>query len=121
EAIRKTEALEFLAKPFEIDNLMGILDKALASYIDTPKVDLHALLATPYAEQRERRKALDHVEELCGYDLPFVLCILMDSESSGHLNIVDSEQNIYGATIAKGVLIRVDGDDTQAFIKKALL
>src|SRR5690606_35016802 len=25
EAIRKTEALEFLAKPFEIDNLMGIL------------------------------------------------------------------------------------------------
>ena len=40
---------------------------------DKPKVDLHALLAAPSASARERKKALDHVEEMYGYDLPLNL------------------------------------------------
>jgi ActR/RegA family two-component response regulator/tetratricopeptide (TPR) repeat protein len=121
EAIKKTEALEYFSKPFQIDEVVGLVEKKLNEFVEAPKVDLHSLLATPFASQRERRKALDHVEELLGYDLPFVFCILMDSESSGHLNIVDSQQNIYGVTFAKGGIAKFDSEATILFTRKMLV
>jgi CheY-like chemotaxis protein len=121
EAVKKTEAIEFLYKPFDVEKIMTMLDKSLSSYFDKPKVDLHALLAAPSASARERKKALDHVEEMYGYDLPFVLCILMDAESSGHLNIVDDQQNIYGITLAKGTISKVDSEKTALMTKKLLV
>jgi CheY-like chemotaxis protein len=121
EAVKKTEAIEFLYKPFDIEKVMTMLDKSLSSFFDKPKVDLHALLAAPSASARERKKALDHVEEMYGYDLPFVLCILMDAESSGHLNIVDDQQNIYGITLAKGTISKVDSEKTALMTKKLLV
>jgi hypothetical protein len=121
EAIKKTEALEYFSKPFNIEEVIGLLEKKLNEFVEAPKVDLHSLLATPFASQRERRKALDHVEELLGYDLPFVFCILMDAESSGHLNIVDTEQNIYGVTFAKGGIAKFDTEATVMFTRKMLV
>jgi len=121
DSIKKVEALEFYTKPFNTDELLRTIEKKLSDYIEAPKVDLHSLLATPFASQRERRKALDHVEELQGFDLPFVFCILMDSESSGHLNIVDNDQNIYGVTFAKGALAKVDSESTTLLAKKLLI
>lgn len=121
EAIKRVEALEYFMKPFNTDEMLSTLEKKLNEYVEVPKVDLHSLLASPYASNRERRKALDHVEEMRGFDLPFVLCILMDAESSGHLNIVDDNQNIYGITIAKGALARVDSESTTLLTKKILI
>ena len=120
DAVQKTEAIKFYPKPFEMKELMGELDKHLAAFIEAPKVDLHALLAAPMASQRERRKALDHVEEMYGYDLPFVFCILMESASSGHLNIVDDKTNIYGVTFAKGLLSKVDSESSIITIREIL-
>lgn len=121
EAIRKTGALEFYLKPYDIEALMKTLEKALSEFIETPKVDLHALLAAPSFSARDRRKALDHVEDMSGFDLPFVLCILMDAESSGHLNIVDEDNNIYGVTMAKGAIVKVDSESTSLMTKKLLI
>ena len=69
DAVRRTDAIKFYPKPFEIKELMGELDKKLTSFFEAPKVDLHGLLAAPMASQRERRKALDHVEEMYGLSL----------------------------------------------------
>lgn len=121
EAIKKTESLEFFVKPFNLEEALSVLEKKLDEYIEAPKIDLHSLLSSPFASNRERRKALDHVEQMYGYDLPFVLCILMDAESSGHLNIVDANQNIFGITMAKGALARVDSEATTLLTKKLLV
>lgn len=121
EALKKVDGQEFFQKPFDLEKLLQVLDKNLSSYVEKPKVDLHALLAAPSASARERKKALDHVEEMFGYDLPFVLCILMDAESSGHLNIVDDQQNIYGITLAKGAIAKVDSEKTVLMTKKLLV
>jgi ActR/RegA family two-component response regulator/tetratricopeptide (TPR) repeat protein len=121
EAIRKTEALEFFPKPYNIEVVMKTLEKRLNDFIETPKVDLHALLAAPSFSARERRKSLDHVEDMTGYDLPFVFCILMDAESSGHLNIVDQDNNIFGVTMAKGSIVKVDSESTSLMTKKILI
>jgi ActR/RegA family two-component response regulator/curved DNA-binding protein CbpA len=121
EAIRKTEALEFFAKPYNIETLLKTLEKRFSEFVEKPKVDLHALLAAPSAAARDRRKALDHVEEMTGYDLPFVFCILMDAESSGHLNIADEDNNIFGVTFAKGSISKVDSERTSLMTKKLLV
>ena len=121
EAIKKTDAIDYLVKPFSGEELISKLDKRLSQYMDAPKMDLHTLLASPFASERERRKALDHVEEMKGYDLPFVLCILMDSESSGHLNIVDENQSIFGITFAKGTISKVDSEAITLLTKKILV
>lgn len=121
EAVKKTEAIHFFQKPFDMQEMMKTLDGQLKKLVEAPKVDLHALLAAPMASNRERRKALDFVEEMSGYDLPFVFCILMDSESSGHLNIVDEKQNIYGVTFAKGMVSKVDSEATVMMTKQILI
>lgn len=121
EALKRAEGNEFLTKPFDMEALLNVIDKTLSVFIEKPKVDLHALLAAPSASARERKKALDHVEEMFGFDLPFVLCILMDSESSGHLNIVDADQNIFGVSIAKGAILKVDSEKTALMTKKLLI
>lgn len=121
EAVRKSDALQFYQKPFNIDEVMKTLDGHLTKFVEAPKVDLHALLAAPMASQRDRRKALDHVEEMYGYDLPFVFCILMESESSGYLNIIDDKQNIYGVTFAKGCISKVDSENTVIQTRKILI
>lgn len=120
DAVQKTAAIKFFPKPFDMNELMEIIDKKLSEFFEAPKVDLHALLAAPMASQRERRKALDHVEEMYGYDLPFVFCILMESQSSGHLNIVDDKTNIYGVTFAKGQLSKVDSESSILTIREIL-
>lgn len=121
EAVRSTGALEYFIKPFNIEELLTKFEKKLVSLETAPKMDMFSLLSTPFASPRDRRKALDHVENISGYDLPFVFCILMESESSGHLNIVDSTQNIYGVTFAKGGISKIDSESTTLTTKKVLL
>lgn len=121
EAVKKVNAAGFFTKPFNLKELTDLLEKNLSAFVDAPKVDLHALLAAPMASHRDRRKALDHVEEMKGYDLPFVFCILLDSESSGYLNIVDEDQNIYGVTFAKGNIVKVDSESTVFMTRQTLI
>jgi DNA-binding response OmpR family regulator len=121
DAVKKSEALDFFFKPYNIEELLKAIDSKLKDFTETPKIDLHTLLSTPFTSNRDRRKAFDHVEELSGFDLPFVFCILMDSESSGYLNMVDATQNIYGVTFAKGTIARVDSENTNVITKKLLI
>ncbi|MCB0340676.1 MAG: response regulator [Pseudobdellovibrionaceae bacterium] len=120
EAMGKTGAKEFFLKPFDNREILKVLEQELAHHVDVPKVDLHSLLSQPFASQRERRKALDHVEDMYGYDLPFMLCILMDAGSSGHLNIVNENHEIYGITVAEGQIAKVDTEKSKDRLQELL-
>jgi Tfp pilus assembly protein PilF len=121
EAISKTGALDYITKPFDANAIFAKLDKKLNTYVEAPKLSLHNLLASPYASNRDRRKALDQVEDMIGFDLPFVFSILMDSESSGYLNIIDNEENIYGVTFSKGALVKVDSEANKQLTKNIII
>jgi CheY-like chemotaxis protein len=121
DTVKKTGAIDYFLKPFNNDALIDVLEKNLKRLIEVPKVDLHSLLSQPFASSRERRKSLDYVDELSGHDLPFVFCILMDDGATGHLNIIDEEQNIYGVTLCKGSLQKVDAEATALQVKKLLI
>lgn len=116
DAIKKTKAKTFLQKPINLKDLIEELDNALVELIDEPKLPLHALMSRPFASERERKKAVDQVEEISGYDLPFIMSIFMDSKASGHLNLFSDTGEIYGISFKEGCITKVDSGETRRFI-----
>ena len=114
EAIRKTSALGFLCKPFANEELTELLKTALANQLTAEKYTVQALLTRKLSSDRERAKAIEHLEEMSGRDFPFVLGILMEVGSSGHLNIVNDTGDIFGVSLIDGTIAGVDSHESQA-------
>lgn len=121
DAIKKTKAIEYFTKPVPLNAMIEIFEDKLKDLIDAPKVPLHALLSKPYASNRERLKALESIEEITGFDLPLVISILMDSESTGFLNVVSKEGDISGITFVKGGIVKVDTAEGSSMIGGLLI
>ena len=121
DAISKVNAIDFLLKPFAIDQLTKILDEQLASLISQPKIALHSLLSTPYSSSRDRRRALEQVDEVYGFDLPFILSVFLEDEFSGHINLVNESQEMFGLTLAKSMIAGVDTIDSVSSLSLLLV
>ncbi|MEZ4871881.1 MAG: hypothetical protein R2827_06485 [Bdellovibrionales bacterium] len=86
DAIKKTKAVDYLFKPFNVDNLVDkiktILKDAESGGVD--QIPMSEFLTSNMDSSSERRKALDKVDSISGFDLPFAISILMDGESTGN-------------------------------------
>ncbi|MGE0762440.1 MAG: response regulator [Bdellovibrionales bacterium] len=121
EAIEKTKSIEFLNKPFDLKALKEILDAQFAKLLSPDNVPLHVLVSKPFSSARERTKVIEGLAEVRGFDLPFVLCVLIDAGASGHLNIANSSGEIYGISFLQGKIISVDSSEKEATILMLLL
>jgi CheY-like chemotaxis protein len=121
DAINKTQAKEYFTKPISNAALVDVLEKELERLIDLPKVPLHALLSKPYASDRERVKALESIDEISGLDLPLIISILLDAESSGFLNLVTESGDISGINFNNGFIDKVDTADSGSMLGKLLV
>ncbi len=121
EAMTKVNAVDFLLKPFAIDQLTKILDGQLEHLISQPKVALHSLLSTPYSSARDRRRALEQVDEVYGYDLPFILSVFLEDEFSGHINLINDAKEMFGLTLNKSMISGVDSADNISSLSLLLL
>jgi hypothetical protein len=90
------------------------LKKALAHHLSGEKFDLQSLLMRHLTSNRERAKAIEHLEPIKGQDVPFVLSILMEARISGSLNLVSDAGEIYGVTLVGGTIAEVDSNDSQS-------
>ena len=121
EAKETAQAVDFLVKPLNLEKLEELLNEHLANIISEETVPLHKLISKGYESARERRKAIESLEELIGFDLPFVLSVLMDAKVGGHLNIVNEAGEIYGASLCKGLITNVDSPDSAAQLASLLI
>jgi CheY-like chemotaxis protein len=121
DAMGKTQAKEYFTKPISNAALVDALEKALERLIDLPKVPLHALLSKPYASDRERVKALESIDEISGLDLPLIISILLDAESSGFLNLATENGDISGINFNNGFIDKVDTADSGSMLGKLLV
>lgn len=121
DSIKKSGAIDFFFKPFDLEKVMSAIGKAIQAGEEKPKVALHALLSRPLASERERKKALDQIEDISGYDLPFVYSILQDASFSGHLNIVSDSGEISGVSFYQGDIFQVDSDATLTVTSQKLI
>lgn len=121
DAINKTQAKEYFTKPISNVILVEVLERELARLIDVPKVPLHALLSKPYASDRERVKALESIDEISGLDLPLIISILLDAESSGFLNLSTENGDISGINFNNGFIDKVDTAESGSMLGKLLV
>ena len=121
DAITRTQAVEYLPKPIETKVLKQLLDSALNSLTETVSVSLPALLSQAYGSVRERIKAMETIEEISGFDLPFILSLLMTDEVSGNLNISDDQGEIYGISLVRGAISKVDSTDSQKILRQLVI
>jgi len=115
EAMQTTGASAFLTKPFDLDELVGILERKLAHLVEVPMVPIYDLFGKPHPSPKERIRAINDSEQVHGYDLPWLFSLLLDPSISGHLNIISGDGEVAGVGFHHGHIVQVNVRDTQSY------
>lgn len=126
EAMGKSGAIAYLVKPFNLDELVKIVESNFADIIGVEKWTVSSLLMRQLVQPRERSKAIERLEGVKGYDLPFVLTFLMEAGLSGDLTIASASGEVFGARLLNGEIAELDSEGSrqrsvQALIERGLL
>jgi len=126
EAVKKTQAVAFLKKPFNIEEALKyakIDDVARREREDvgSPRKSLYQIFARNMVSNREKRKLIEALEEVSGFDLPFIYSLLVETKSSGHLNIYSNDGNVSGVSFSNGVIVGVDIEDKTTYLGEMLI
>lgn len=128
EAKRRARTDVFLVKPFGLEELkahvpppISIEEFRKSKEIKVhPRKTLYQLFSDEKITKRKQRKAIEALDEIWDYDLPFVLSLLVASESSGNLMIYHDNGAISSVSFSGGAIIQVDTDGQLAFFKNLL-
>ncbi|GIL18661.1 MAG: hypothetical protein BroJett040_24120 [Oligoflexia bacterium] len=129
EALRATSAVQFLKKPFDIKDAVTLVEKPVLENQTSSKIILHPRKAlyqlfskgAGKGALREKKKTLEALDEIHGFDLPFIYSLIVESKSSGHLNIASAQGELYGITVSHGVIVGVDIPDKETYLGKLLI
>lgn len=123
EATKKTQALAFLKKPFNMEEVLKLVKKE-----DEPKREdagtrkmLYRMFSNPDITSRQKRKMIESIEEVSGFDLPFIYSLLVETKSSGYLNIYHSSGTVSGISFCNGHIVNVDVEDKTTYLGEMLI
>lgn len=123
DAMRSTKAVAFLKKPFPVTDILPFLkapEQSAAQEV-IPRKSLYQIFGKVGVTPRQRKKTIEALEELHGYDLPFLYALLVETEASGHLNIINDKDKVYGISFANGSIVGADIPDEDTFIGRLLI
>lgn len=124
EATQGTQAVAFLKKPFEMEQILKIVKKEEAprrEEASSARKLLYQMFANPTVTNRQKRKVIESIEEVSGFDLPFLYSLLAETKSSGYLNIYNSDGSVSGISFCNGNIVGVDVDDKTTFLGEMLI
>lgn len=127
DSLRSTQAIAFLKKPFENEEILQHIRHVQTSSEGSvreeihPRKALYQLLAKSKVTHREKKKAIEALEEIHGFDLLFIYSLLSESQATGHLNMTTVNGDVQGVSFAQGKIVSVDILDQETQIGKLLL
>jgi CheY-like chemotaxis protein/tetratricopeptide (TPR) repeat protein len=127
DTMRSTNAVGFLKKPFDLSDLdphLASLEKnsGLIEVEEAQRRKLYQIFNKSKVSGREKKKLIESLEEVHGFDLPFVYSLLVESKSSGHLNVVGRENgDVSGISLSNGVIVQVDISDQSTYLGRLLI
>lgn len=123
EATQTAGAVAFLMKPFDIEQALKLVKKD-----HEPRREEHAsrkllyqMFANPSLTSRQKRKVIESIEEVSGFDLPFFYSLLAETKSNGYLNIYNPDGSVSGVSYSNGNIVGVDIDDKTTFLGEMLI
>lgn len=114
DTMRATKATHFLKKPFELQdalNCIQVKESEPAREELSPRKALYLLFNKPKVSVREKRKTIEALEEIHGFDLPYLYSLLVETLAMGHLNIVGQKGEVLGISFSNGKIVAVDIQD----------
>ncbi|MCB0369393.1 MAG: response regulator, partial [Bdellovibrionales bacterium] len=120
DLLKKTQAAAFLKKPFDLEQALSLV-KITQQIKEPPRKILYQIFSKDMVSTREKRKIIDSVEEICGYDLPFIYSLLAETKSSGYLNIYFKDTSVSGIAFSNGCIVNVDIEDKATYIGELLI
>ncbi len=127
EALSETGAIGFLKKPFQLEELDQYIVKVQTvsatsdSLQESARKNLYEIFEKEKVSPREKRKLIESLEEVDGYDLPFIYSLLAETKTSGHLNIFTEGGVVSGVTFFQGAIVGVDVEDQSTFLGHMLI
>lgn len=123
DSLRSTQAIGFLKKPFDVKEAINMIPQGnlRAKEESSPRKTLYQAFNRGKLSVREKRKMIESLDEIHGYDLPFIYSLLVDSKVSGHLNIAASNGDVSGISFSKGLIVGVDIADHETYLGKLLI
>lgn len=122
EAIKSTQAVEFLKKPFDIQEIQKLVKKESSKKEESgARKLLYQMFANPTVTNRQKRKVIESIEEASGFDLPFLYSLLAETKSNGYLNIYSFDGSVSGISFCNGNIVGVDVDDKKTFLGEMLI
>lgn len=123
DATKKTQAVAFLQKPFDLEQVLKLVKKEEAprrEELGARKL-LYQMFSNAKATTRQKRKVIESIEEVSGFDLPFIYSLLVETSSSGYLNIYNGDGSVSGISFSNGMIVSVDVDDKTTFLGEMLI
>lgn len=121
ESILKTQAVCFLKKPFELAEFIQEVKKHISIEQDFDETNLISIFSSVKLTNREKRKAIENINELHGFYLPLIYSSLVESRSSGFLNIIHENGQVSGVSFSNGSIVSVDIADKETYLGKLLI
>lgn len=123
DATKKTQAVAFLKKPFDLNEALKLVkvDEGARKEESSPRKNLYQIFGRNAVTNREKRKLIEALEEVSGFDLPFIYSLLAETKSSGHLNIYASDGTVSGVSFSNGVIVGVDIEDKNTYLGEMLI
>lgn len=126
DSIRSTQAIAFLKKPFELSEMIKLVKPltvttSVSEAEVSPRKALYLLFNKSKVTLREKRRAIEALEEIHGFDLPFLYSLLVETQATGHLNIIGEKGELSGISFSQGKIVAVDIVDQETYLGKLLL
>ncbi len=126
EATKRTQAISFIKKelPFDQALVLEAIHKipVVAQAAEEPvRKVLYQIFDKEKVTARQKRKIIESLEEVSGFDLPFIYSLLVETKSSGYLNIYEKNGSVSGISFASGNIIGVDVEDQTTFLGNLLI
>ncbi len=121
ESVKKTQALSFLKKPFELEQILSLVKTDEKKEELPARKILYQIFSKEKVTNREKKKMLESIDEVSGFDLPFIYSLLAETKSSGYLNIYSHDGSVSGLAFANGSIVGVDVEDRQTYLGELLI
>lgn len=120
-ALSKTQAADFMVKPFSMDQILKVVRRDVAKKENvSPRQNLYAIFQDESLTERERKRIVLLQDELKGWDLIALYNVIFDLKLSGTLHIEWGDKKA-AVSISEGVVVAVDMNDPETKIGGLLL
>jgi hypothetical protein len=87
----------------------------------SPRKDLYQIFGSTALSKRQKIKVIGNLDEVYGYDLVFIIYLILENGLSGYLNIVNQNNEISGIVFSNGKIVKIDLLDRDTLFGQMLI